>query len=128
MHHERCDGTGYPSGLQRDEIDTFGKMVAIADVYDAMTSARIYRGPLCPFKAIALFESEGLQRYDTRFIMTFLENVVNTYLLNKVRLNNGVVGKIIFINRDRYSAPTVQTDHGFLDLSLHPDISIEALV
>lgn len=53
---------------------------------------------------------------------------VNTYLLNKVRLNNGVVGKIIFINRDRYSAPTVQTDHGFLDLSLHPDISIEALV
>ena len=60
--------------------------------------------------------------------MTFLENVVNTYLLNKVRLNNGVVGKIIFINRDRYSAPTVQTDHGFLDLSLHPDISIEALV
>ena len=128
MHHERCDGSGYPSGLPSNRIDPFAKIVAIADVYDAMTSARIYRGPLCPFKAIALFESEGLQRYDPRFIMTFLENVVDTYLLNKVLLNNGTIGKIVFINRDKYSAPTVQTDHGFLDLSLHPDITIEALV
>lgn len=128
MHHERCDGSGYPFGLTGGRIGTFAKMVSIADVYDAMTSARIYRGPLCPFKAIALFESEGLQKYDPHFIMTFLENVVNTYLLNRVRLNNGVTGKIVFIHREKLSAPTIQTDHGFLDLSLHPDITIEALI
>lgn len=128
MHHERCDGTGYPYGLRGDKIGIYAKMVAIADVYDAMTSARIYRGPLCPFKAIALFESEGLQRYDAGLIMTFLENVVNTYLLNSVRLSNGLIGKIVFVHREKLSAPTVQTEHGFLDLSIHPDIAIETLV
>ena len=60
--------------------------------------------------------------------MTFLENVVNTYLLNDVRLSNGATGKIVFINKDRLSAPTVQTSFGYLDLSKHPDISIEALI
>ena len=42
MHHERCDGTGYPEGVKADQIDEYAKIVAIADVYDAMTSARIY--------------------------------------------------------------------------------------
>lgn len=128
LHHERCDGSGYPFGLQSNKINSFAKLVSIADVYDAMTSARVYRGPLCPFKAIALFESEGLQKYDTRFIMTFLENVVNTYLLNNVLLSNGQTGTIIYINRDKLSAPTIKTESGFLDLATHPDITIEALI
>lgn len=64
MHHERCDGSGYPMGTTGNKIGVYAKMVAIADVYDAMTSARIYRGPLCPFKAISLFESEGLNKYE----------------------------------------------------------------
>ncbi len=128
MHHERCDGSGYPFGLRSDKIDPYAKMIAIADVYDAMTSARIYRGPLCPFKAIALFESEGLQKYDTRFILTFLENVVNTYLLNTVQLNNGVTGKIVYINKEHLSSPTIQTDTGFIDLSMRTDLFIEDIV
>ncbi len=128
MHHERCDGSGYPFGLRSDKIDPYAKMIAIADVYDAMTSARIYRGPLCPFKAIALFESEGLQKYDTRFILTFLENVVNTYLLNTVQLNNGVTGKIVYINKEHLSSPTIQTDTGFIDLSMCTDLFIEDIV
>jgi len=128
MHHERCDGSGYPFGITGNKIEPYAKIVAIADVYDAMTSARIYRGPLCPFKAIALFESEGLQKYDTKYILTFLENVVNTYLLNTVRLNNGVVGKIVFINKKQLSAPTVQTENEFIDLSKHPELYIEDLI
>ena len=64
MHHERCDGSGYPFGLKADKIDAFARLVAIADVYDATTSARIYRGPLCPFEVIGLFQSEGIQKYD----------------------------------------------------------------
>ena len=42
-HHERCDGSGYPLGLKADEIDSHAMIIAIADVYDAMTSARKYR-------------------------------------------------------------------------------------
>lgn len=128
MHHERCDGSGYPLGLTGEKISSYAKIVAIADVYDAMTSARVYRGPLCPFKAIALFESEGLQKYDVRYILTFLENVVNTYLLNTVRLNNGVTGKVVYINKMHLSAPTIQTEHGFLDLDIHPELNIEDII
>lgn len=128
MHHERCDGSGYPLGLIGDKIDYYAKIVAIADVYEAMTSARIYRGSLCPFQVIATFESEGLQKYDTQMIMTFLENIVNTYMLNRVRLNNGMEGDIIFINKQCLSRPTIKCGNEYIDLSLEPDLYIESIV
>ena len=43
QHHERCDGKGYPNGLKNDEICTFGKILCVADAFDAMTSDRPYR-------------------------------------------------------------------------------------
>ena len=128
MHHERCDGTGYPLGLTNSKIDSFAKMVAIVDVYDAMTCARVYRGPLCPFKVVEIFEDEGLQRYDTRFIMTFLENIVTTYLMDRVRLSDGRIGDIVFINRSSLAKPTVKCGNDFIDLSTEPDLHIEAIV
>ena len=87
MHHEKCDGSGYPFGLKGNKIDPFAKIVAIADVYDAMTAARVYRGPLCPFQVIDIFEKEGLQKYEASFILKFLQNVVNTYINNRVLLS-----------------------------------------
>ena len=128
MHHERCDGSGYPFGIRNSKIDTYAKLVAIADVYDAMTSARVYRGPMCPFKVIEIFENEGLQKYDTRFIMTFLENIVNTYMLHRVKLNNGTLGDVVFINRSSLARPTIKSKDDFIDLSLHPELYIEAIV
>ena len=128
MHHERCDGSGYPFGIRNAKIDTYAKLVAIADVYDAMTSARVYRGPMCPFKVIEIFENEGLQKYDTRFIMTFLETIVNTYMLHRVKLNNGTMGDIVFINRSSLARPTIKSKDDFIDLSLHPELYIEAIV
>ncbi len=128
MHHERCDATGYPLGLAGAQIPRFARMVSIADVYDAMTSARVYRGPLCPFKTIEIFEEEGLQKYDPQFIMTFLENVVNTYLLNSVRLSDGQTGTIVYINKDKLSSPTIRTETDFIDLSHRTDLSIDAII
>ena len=117
MHHERCDGSGYPYGLKADKIDKYAKIVAIADVYDAMTSARIYRGPLCPFKVVEIFEREGLQKYDTKYIMTFLENIINTYLSHEVRLSDGRIGTVIFVNSRALSRPLVQCGNTYVDLS-----------
>lgn len=45
-HHERYDGTGYPSGLKGEEISKLAQIIAVADAYDAMTSSRSYRNPL----------------------------------------------------------------------------------
>ena len=128
MHHERCDGSGYPLGLMGDKINKYAKIVAIADVYDAMTAARIYRGPLCPFKVIGIFESEGLQKYDGHYILTFLEHVATTYMNNRVRLNNGMEGDVIFMNRNQYSRPMLQCGDRFIDLSRESDLYIETFV
>ncbi|MCR5301109.1 MAG: HD-GYP domain-containing protein [Lachnospiraceae bacterium] len=128
MHHERCDGSGYPLGLSADKINNYAKIVAIADVYDAMTAARIYRGPLCPFKVISIFEAEGLQKYDGHYILTFLEHVATTYMNNRVRLNNGMEGDVIFMNRNQYSRPMLQCGDKFIDLSREPDLYIETFV
>lgn len=128
MHHEKCDGTGYPFGLTGDETDPFAKLVAIADVYDATTSARIYRGPLCPFQVVGLFETEGLQKYDTKYILTFLENVVNSYLFERVELNDGTIGEIVFINKRDLSRPLLKSMGSFIDLSHEKHLSIVKIV
>lgn len=128
MHHERCDGSGYPLGVNGDKINEYAKIVAIADVYDAMTAARIYRGPLCPFKVIGIFEAEGLQKYDSHYILTFLEHVATTYMNNRVKLNNGEEGNVVFMNRNQYSRPMIQCGDKFIDLSKEPDLYIETFV
>ena len=128
MHHERCDASGYPSHLSVDDIDPFARYVAIADVYDAITSARVYRDALCPFVAIQILESEGLQKYDTKAIMTFLSNVVNTYLFNRVRLSDGRIGDIVFINKNHFAKPTVRVGDEYIDLAQKKDLSIEQII
>jgi HD-GYP domain-containing protein (c-di-GMP phosphodiesterase class II) len=128
MHHERCDGSGYPLGLGEDRINKYAKIVAIADVYDAMTAARIYRGPLCPFKVISIFETEGLQKYDGKYILTFLEHIATTYMNNRVRLSNGKEGEVVFMNRNSLSKPMIKCGKTFIDLSKEPDIYIETFV
>ena len=128
MHHERCDGSGYPLGLTGDRIDQFAKIVAIADVYDAMTSARVYRGPLCPFQVIGIFESEGLQKYDSEYILVFLEYIVNTYLNNRVRLSNGLEGDIVLINKMDLSHPMVHCGSHYIDLSHEHGLYVEAII
>ncbi len=128
MHHERCDGTGYPLRLRGPQIDKYAKAVAIADVYDAMTSARYYRGPLCPFIAISMFEDEGFQKYDAEMIFAFLHNIVNTYLLNTVRLNTGEVGEIIYINTSHLSRPTIKVGNDYVDLSKCPGVYIQEII
>lgn len=128
MHHERCDGSGYPLGLTSSKIDPYAKLVAIADVYDAMTCSRVYRGPLCPFKVIETFENEGFQKYDSKFILTFLENIVDTYLLHRVRLTNGEIGEIVYINTHKLSKPTVKVGQKYINLSEEPHVFIDAII
>lgn len=128
MHHERYDGTGYPMRISGKQIDKFARIVAIADVYDAMTAARVYRGPLCPFRVIEIFEAEGFQKYDTEYLLTFLENVVNTYIQNRCRLSDGREGDIIFINKDKLSKPIVQCGKVYVNLAEEQDLTIVELL
>lgn len=130
MHHERCDGSGYPTGLTEDFIDNFAMIVAIADVYDAMTASRAYRAPLCPFQVISNFEKDGFQKYYTRYILTFLKQIAATYQSNRVMLSDGRGCKIVMLNQNALSRPIVQfDDNTCLDLSTaSKDLYIKAVL
>lgn len=128
MHHEKCDGTGYPLGLIDNQIDWCAQIVTIADIYEAMTARRVYRGPLSPFTVINNFESDGLKKYNPKFLLTFLENVVNSYVNCKVKLSNGLEGDIVYINRVSLSKPLIKTKDDFIDLSKTTDVSIESIL
>ena len=128
LHHERFNGSGYPFGFVSDDIDDFSSIVAIADVYDAMTANRCYRDGLCPFEVIAMFESEGLTKFNPKYILTFLEHIANTYINNQVLLNDGSQGKIILINQ-KLTRPTVQLNNGdFVNLENRLDLYVQAII
>lgn len=129
MHHERGDGSGYPQGLKDEEIDSFAQIVAIADVYDAMTAARSYRAPLCPFQVIEAFEKEGLQKYHPQYILTFLKRIASSYQHNRVLLSNGKSGTIVMINPKHLTQPMVQLDDGsIIDLTEYQGLGITKII
>ncbi len=128
MHHEKCDGSGYPLGLIETQIDPYAKLVAVADIYDAMTANRVYRSGLSPFEVIQIFEDEGIFRYDARYIMTFLQRVADTYLNERVRLSDGREGKIVFINRQQMARPTVLCGNDWVDLTVEKELKIEQML
>ena len=129
MHHERCDGSGYPSKLTDKFIDDYAMIVGIADVYDAMTAARSYRAPLCPFEVISNFEEDGYQKYKTKYILTFLKNIASAYQNNRVILSDGRACNIVMLNNHSLSRPMVQLDDGsIIDLSTRRDLYIKSVL
>ena len=127
MHHELRDGSGYPFHLKNDQIDEIASIVTVANLYDEMTSKRVYRDAICPFTVIESFEKEGLNKFSPNVIMTFLGNIVNTFIANRVILSNGLSGDIIFINPEYLSKPVVKCGNQYIDLAKERNISIVSL-
>ncbi len=129
QHHERCDGGGYPKGLTLNQIDPFAKIVAIADVYDALTASRVYRGPVCPLEVIGVFQTEGLTTYDPGYLMTFLDQIMYSYLNYTVKLSNGETGRIIMMQRNQLNKPVIAlSGNRYIDLRDEPGLTILGVV
>jgi putative two-component system response regulator len=71
-HHERWDGSGYPSGLAGDEIPIEGRLLAVVDAFDAMTSQRPYRGPMPTQAACAEIKQRSGQQFDPHIAEAFV--------------------------------------------------------
>jgi len=127
LHHERNDGSGYPNRLTSNSIPEFAKILAIADVYDAMTALRTYRESISPFDVVENFEKDGYTKFETAYLLPFLEHIVNSYINVPVLLSNSLVGEVVMINRQKLSRPMVQVGTEFLDLTKWPTLRIKAL-
>ncbi len=73
-HHEKWDGSGYPSGLRGSSIPIFGRICALADVFDALTSRRPYKEPFPATKAFGIIQEGSGQHFDPDLTARFLEN------------------------------------------------------
>jgi len=88
-HHERLDGSGYPRRKSGDELHDFAKIVAITDVYDALTSDRTYRKRWPVHEAISYIMSNSDQKFDNYFVDKFVRNLAIYPNGTMVRLSNG---------------------------------------
>lgn len=128
LHHEKCDGSGYPLGVKGDKINNMAKLITIIDIYEAMTANRVYRQGICPFAVIQMFEEEGYSKYDPKYLLPFLQGISDTYLHNNVMLNDDRQGEIILTNKTQVSRPGIMVGGEFIDLSKHPELNIIAIL
>lgn len=126
MHHERCDGSGYPNGLKADEIDDFAKIVAIADYYDALTSARVYREPHCPFEVFRMLQQER-EKFDPAYLAVFMEGVGSFYIGCEVVLSNQKRARMVDTNPTDQSNPIVKMDGLIVNLAMAPDVDVKEI-
>lgn len=122
-HHERVDGSGYPEGLAGEEIPELARIIAIVDVFDALTSRRVYREKKDVFEVLQ-FMHDKYHEFDLKYLRIFTENMLDFLVGEKVLLSDDRLGKIVFKNPIKPFAPLIQTDDGFVDLSKEKDIKI----
>jgi len=81
QHHERVDGKGYPHGLKEHQISMIGRIVAVADVFDAVTSERPYRQAISPKEALALLQKETEGHLDQQCVQA----LINAYRKGQIK-------------------------------------------
>ncbi|MCK9200502.1 MAG: HD-GYP domain-containing protein [Gallionella sp.] len=95
QHHERYDGSGYPGGLKGDQISQFGQMASIVDVYDAITSVRVYHRPMAPVMAIRKIQEWSGQYFNEELVSHFIRSVGIFPLGTLVRLESDLLAIVV---------------------------------
>lgn len=110
-HHERFNGKGYPNGLEGTEIPVCGRIAAIVDCYDAMTSKRPYKNPLSPHEAInELYKWRNIDFQD-ELVEQFIQCLGIYPTGTLVEMNTGQIGIILSQNRLRRLFPKILLIH-----------------
>lgn len=107
-HHEKYNGTGYPKGLAGEAIPLYARILALADVYDALTSGRSYRRAWRPHEAIEYILGSANTHFDYNILQAFLKTVAPYPVGTIVELSNGALGVVVKIVRDSILRPIVQ--------------------
>lgn len=107
-HHERFDGSGYPLQLKSENIQQCARIVAVADVYDALTSDRVYRKKLKPNEVFEYITSLGAHHFDPKVIESFVKYVTIYPIGTGVMLNTRERGLVVRANRALPTRPVIR--------------------
>lgn len=98
QHHERCDGSGYPNNLKSEDIHLLSKIVSIADIYDALTSDRVYNNKILPHEAAEYLLGISSTLIDCEITKIFLKNVAIYPKGCQVLLNTNEIAVVLDSN------------------------------
>lgn len=125
-HHERIDGSGYPDGLSGNELNSMMTITGLSDVYDALSSDRIYHKGLLPHEALKTIFALRDKQFNRQWIERFVQCLGIYPAGTLIQLNSGEIGVVSSVNRSMLLRPVIRpifdqfgrrvTDNDFLDL------------
>ncbi|WNQ09989.1 HD-GYP domain-containing protein [Paenibacillus aurantius] len=127
QHHERLDGSGYPSGLRGDAIHPISKIVAIADIYSAMISSRVYQKERDLLHVLKELHRLSFSELDPILTHLFIQKMLPNLIGKQVVLDSGMTGNIVMTNPTDYFRPLIRVQNEFIDLSQQITVQIEKI-
>lgn len=116
QHHEHYDGSGYPFRVFGRKLHLFSRIIAVADVFDALTSDRPYRKAIPLFNALDEVVNNSMGHLDPTITRRLANYVLNMIPGEIVKLNDGSTASVVLVNRDEPHRPMVRAGNHFINL------------
>ncbi|QPC47939.1 HD-GYP domain-containing protein [Mangrovibacillus cuniculi] len=129
QHHERVDGSGYPVGERGQRIHLYAQIIAVSDVYHAMTSERIYRSKKSPYKVLEMLSQDFFGEYDAAVLSNLINLICSFTPGTTVRLSNGEYAQIMFTKANDPLRPLIRLKDRdeYIDLEKSRALYIESV-
>ncbi|MCF6095087.1 HD-GYP domain-containing protein [Microaerobacter geothermalis] len=128
QHHEREDGTGYPLGIESNQIHVYSKIIAVADIFHAMCSERHYKKPNSPYVVLEHLLNDSFGKLDPQVVHSFVQQMTQFSTGTVVRLNNGESGKIIFVDKNNPTRPYLEVNGKIINLIREKSLNIQEII
>ena len=128
QHHEKIDGSGYPAGLSGDKIHPYARIVAVSDIFHAMTLQRSYRKAVSPYLVLETLHKESFGKLDPVYVRAFIEKATQFHNGTVVRLSDNRIGEIVFSDRNHPTRPWVSVNGTIINLTTNHRLHIESII
>ncbi|MBS4207180.1 HD domain-containing phosphohydrolase [Bacillus sp. FJAT-50079] len=130
QHHERLNGSGYPMGETGLRIHTQSKIIAIADIYHAMTTKKAYKETKSPFKTLQVMEEDLFGQLDIKIFKILSEAIASFSVGAQLELSDGRVGEVIYKKHDANTRPLIKIidSDDIIDLERNRQLYIEKVI
>lgn len=128
QHHEKEDGSGYPLGVRGDKVHIYAKIVAVADIFHAMTSNRRYKSASSPYLVLEELQQESFGKLDPAIVQTFISKVTSFHNGTLVKLSDNRIGEIVFSDRSHPTRPWVSVNGTIVNLTTERKLFIQEVL
>jgi HD-GYP domain-containing protein (c-di-GMP phosphodiesterase class II) len=128
QHHEREDGSGYPLALKGDKIHIYAKVVAIPDIFHAMTNQRQYREVISPYLVLENLIKDSFGKLDPALVQTFIYKITSLQNGTLVRLSDDRIGEIVFSDRAYPTRPWISVNGVIVNLMVERSLYIKEVI